>query len=66
MSIDSKFVETDGKGGRHREITVDSSAGESVLNPDDRPNVDLKPSKGPVKGQRYVGLEVKNSTIGEN
>ena len=55
MSIDSKLVETDGKRGRHREITVDSGAGESVVNPDERPNVDLKPSKGSVKGQRYVG-----------
>ena len=25
------------------------------MNPDDWPNVDLKPSKGSVKGQRYVG-----------
>ena len=56
MSIDSKPVETDGRRGRNREITVDSGAGESVVNPDDWPNVDLKPSKGSVKGQRYVGL----------
>ena len=55
MSIHSKPVETDGKRGRYREITVDSGAGESVVNPDDWPNVDLKPSKGSVKGQRYVG-----------
>ena len=55
MSIDSKPVETDGNRGRYREITVDSDAGESVVNPDDWPNVDLKPSKGSVKGQRYVG-----------
>ena len=55
MSIDSKLVETDGKRGRYREITVDSGAGESVVNPDDWPNVDLKPSKGSVKGQRYAG-----------
>ena len=55
MSINSKPVETDGKRGRYREITVDSGAGESVVNPDDWPNVDLKPSKGSVKGQRYVG-----------
>ena len=48
MSIDSKSVETDG-------ITVDSGAGESVVNPDEWPSVDLKPSKGSVKGQRYVG-----------
>ena len=53
-SIDRKPVATDGKRGRYREITVDSSAGESVVNPDDWPNVDLKPSKGSVKGQRYV------------
>ena len=52
MSLDSKLVETDGKRGRYREITVDSGAGESVVNPDDWPNVDLKPSKGSVKGQR--------------
>ena len=25
------------------------------MNPDDKPNVALKPSKGSVKGQRYVG-----------
>ena len=30
MSVDSKPVETDGKRGRYREITVDSGAGESV------------------------------------
>ena len=56
MSIDSKLFETDGKRGRYREITVDSGAGESVVNPDDWPNVDLKPSMGSVNGQRYVGL----------
>ena len=55
MSIDSKPVATDGQRIRYREITVDSGAGESVVNPDDWPNVDLKPSKGSVKGQRYVG-----------
>ena len=55
MSIDSKSVETDGRRGRYREITVDSDAAESVVNPDDWPNVDLKPSEGSVKGQRYVG-----------
>ena len=43
MSIDSKLVERDDKRGRYREITVDSGAGESVVNPDDWPNVDLKP-----------------------
>ena len=55
MSIDSKPGETDGKRGRYRDITVDSDAGESVVNPDDWPNIDLKPSKGSLKGQRYVG-----------
>ena len=55
VSIDRKPGETDGKRGRCREITVDSGAGESVVNPDDWPNVDLKPSKGSVKGQRNVG-----------
>ena len=52
--------------GRYREITVDSGAGESVVNPDDWPNIDLKPSKGSVKGQRYVlpGGE-KIDTLGE-
>ena len=40
MSIDSK---------------PDSGTGESVVNPDVWPNVDLKPSKGSRKGQRYVG-----------
>ena len=54
MSTDSKPVETDGKRGWYREITVDSGARESVVSPDDWPNVDLKPSKGSVKGQRYV------------
>ena len=47
MSIDSKR--------RYREITVRSRAGESVANPDEWPNFDLKPSKGSVKGQRYAG-----------
>ena len=55
MSIDSKHVATECERGRYREITVDSGAGESVVNPDDWPNVDLKPSKGSVSGQRYVG-----------
>ena len=55
MIIDSKPGETDGERVRYREITVDSSAGESVVDPEDWPNVDLKPSKGSVKGQRYVG-----------
>ena len=45
MSIDSKPVTTDGERGRYREITVDCGAGESVVNPDDWPNIDLKPSK---------------------
>ena len=55
MSIDSKLVETDGRRGRYQEITVDSGARESVVNPDDWPYVDLKPSQGSVKGQRFVG-----------
>ena len=55
MSIDRKSVETDGRRGRYREITIDSGVAESVVNLDDWPNVDLKPSKGSVKGQRYVG-----------
>ena len=55
MTIDSKPVATDGERGRYREITVDSGAGETVVNPHDWPNVDLKPSKSSVKGQRYVG-----------
>ena len=41
--------------GRHSEVTVDSGAGESVLNPPDWPNVGLRPSMCSVKGQRYVG-----------
>ena len=53
--LDCKSVETDGKRVRYREITFHSGAGESVANPDGGPNVDLKPSKGSVKGQRYVG-----------
>ena len=63
MSIDIKSVETDGKRGRHREITVDFGAGESVVNPDELPNVDLKPSKRSVKGPRYVcprGAKIDN------
>ena len=45
MSINSKPVATDGERGRYREITVDSGAGESVVNPDERPTFDLKLSK---------------------
>ena len=45
MSIDSKPGETDGKRGRYREITVDSGAGESVVNTDEWSIVDLTPSK---------------------
>ena len=45
MSIDSKPVATEGERARNREIAVDSGAGESVVNPDDWPNADLKPSK---------------------
>ena len=48
-------------GGLHREITVDSGAGESVSNPDDWPNVDLEPSKGSVKGQRYATIKTKHA-----
>ena len=59
LFIDSEPAETDGRRGRYREITVDSGAEESVVNPDDWPNVNLKPSKGSVKGQRYVGLGVE-------
>ena len=55
MSVVNKPVEKDGKRGRYREITVDSGAGESVVNPNYRPNIDLKPSEGSVKGQRYLG-----------
>ena len=54
MSIDSNPVARDGERGRYRKIIVDSCAGESVVNPDDWPNIDLKPSKASVKGQRYV------------
>ena len=35
MFIDRKPVETDGKRGRYREITIDCGAGESVVNPDE-------------------------------
>ena len=52
MSIDNNLVETDGKRGRYREITLDSGVGESAVDPHDWPNVDLKPSKGLPKGQR--------------
>ena len=57
VSIDSKPVETDGKRGRQREITIDSSARESVVNPDEWPNVDLKPSEGSVKGRQYGRID---------
>ena len=57
-SIDSKLVATDGERGRYREITV--------VDPDDWRNIDLKPSTGSVKGQRYVALEVRRLTIWEN
>ena len=63
-TIDCEPGETDGKRGRYREITVDSGAGESVLNPDDWPKVDLKPSKGSVKGHRYVGPGVEYRQLG--
>ena len=65
-SIDSGLVETDGKRGRYREITVDSRAGESHVNPDDWPSGDLKPSRGSVKGRRHVGPGgVKIDNLGE-
>ena len=54
MSIDSKPVATDDERGRYRGITVDSGAGESVVSPDDWPHVELKLSKGSLKGQRTV------------
>ena len=41
MSIDSKPIATDGERGRYREITVDSGAGESVVNLDDWPNMSI-------------------------
>ena len=63
MTIDSEAGETDGKRGRYREITVDSSAGESVVNPDDWPNVDLKPSRCLVKRQRHVGPGEKTNNV---
>jgi hypothetical protein len=37
------------------EITVDSGAGASVINPKDLPGVPLRPSAGSQRGQRYVG-----------
>ena len=64
MSTDSEPVDTDGKRGRYREITVDSGAGESGVNPDDWPNVDLKTSKGSVKGHSWA-LKVKRLTTWE-
>ena len=54
VSIYSKPVATDGERGRYREITVDSGAAESLMNIDDWPNIDLKPSK------RYVGPGAEN------
>ena len=66
VSIDSNLVATDDERGRYRQITVDSGAGESVVNPDDWPHVELKPSKGSVKGQRYVGPGGENiDNLGE-
>ena len=63
MTIDSESRGTDEKRGRYREITVDSGAGESVVNPDDGPNADVKPLKGSVKGQRHVGSRGERLTI---
>ena len=58
MSIDSKPVATcDERRSIPRNHT---GAGESVVNADDWPQVDLKPSKGSAKGQRYVGLGGEN------
>ena len=37
------------------EITVDSGAGESVINPRDLPDVALEPSAGSRRGQVYLG-----------
>ena len=54
VSIDRKSVETDGKRGRYRDITVDSGASESVVSLVNWPNVDLKPSKGLSERQRHV------------
>ena len=67
MSIDRKPVATDGERGRDWEITVDSGAGESVVNPDEQwPNADLTPSQGSVRGQRYVGPGgEKTDNVGE-
>ena len=36
------------------------------MNPDDWPNIDLKPSKGSVKGQRYVGLRQSGRIDGKS
>ena len=41
--------------GDEMEITVDSGAGASVINPRDLPGVPLRPSAGSQRGQRYVG-----------
>ena len=46
MSIGTKHVATDGERGRYRVITVDSGAGESVVNPDDWSNIDFETVKG--------------------
>jgi len=43
------------EGDVEMEITVDSGAGASVINPRDLPGVPLKPSPGSQRGQRYVG-----------
>ena len=59
MSIDSKPVATDGEPNWYRQITVDSGAGESVVNPDQWPNIDLKLSKGSVKDNDTWALEMK-------
>ena len=43
------------QGSDEMEITVDSGAGASVINPRDLPGVPLVPSAGSQRGQRYVG-----------
>ena len=42
MSIDRETVSTDGRRGRYREITVDSGAGVSVVNPDVSETLEVK------------------------
>ena len=51
--LELNAVSTD--GDVEMEITVDSGAGASVINPRDLPGVPLKPSPSSQRGQRYVG-----------